>query len=141
MTLKGFLAANQLPIGIVFSLATKVHRSPHCCNRTRPDSISSLHKRLATLFMQVQNARVEGPWNLSLRFQKAASVRQCVTWFDPMQRAPKSPFHESVMVEPKLLWRLQDTAIARSVNCLCATTGRSVDVLLPRKWALSSVVS
>lgn len=109
MTLKGFLAANQLPIGIVFSLATKVHRSPHCCNRTRPDSVSSLHKRLATLFMQVQNARVEGPWNLSLRFQKAASVRQCVTWFDPMQRAPKSPFHESVMVEPKLLWRLQVT--------------------------------
>lgn len=91
--------------------------------------------------MQLQNTSVEGSRNLSLRFQKTARVRQCVTRFDRMQRAPKSPFHESVKVETKLLWRLQDTAVAKSVNCMCATIGRSIDVLLPRKLALSSVVS
>ena len=135
------MAVNEPSIGIVFSLVTKVHRRPHCCSRKRLDSISSWQERLATLFIQLQNTRVEGSWNLSLKFQKAARVRQHVTRFDPMQSAPKSPFHESVKVEPKLLWRLQDITVAKSVNCLCATIGRSIDVLLPRKSALSSVGS
>lgn len=49
---------------------------------------------------------------------KVPESHQDLAGLDSLQGSPESPFHEAMIMNPKLKWRLQDVGSSRIVGCL-----------------------